>query len=324
MRELQRKKKILAGLGKAEKAAKRRKYKCIVPECNEDSIKSHSQQKKHQLESISEDSQVVAMKKSLYDVFNRDVNELLKELPIGEVSRFSGYCNQHDTSIFSPIENGNIDIQKAEHNFLLLLRAISHEYATKRGMYDRQKDILFKIGEYFSYEGRRNYEASLAGVKYYVEKDAPYYLSRVFRILESKKWSEISFNSFVIERNLGVSSTTCFSPFRENHSEWMRENFDKVQPFLSFSLLPESNRTTIAFVWLSEFDDHCNEFKEICKDQENILNILNTYALCESEDVCIKPSVWGKLSKNQRSEIYRHMGGRDSLPGAEHIPLVLE
>ena len=83
MREAQRKKKIMAGLGKVEKAANRRKYKCILPECNEDSIKSHSQQKRHQLESISEESKVIAMKKSLYDVFNRDINELLKELPIG-------------------------------------------------------------------------------------------------------------------------------------------------------------------------------------------------------------------------------------------------
>ena len=323
MREGKRKKLIMAGLGKVEKAANRRKYKCIVPGCGDDAIRSHSQQKKYQLESIAEKSNVFSLNRTLYDIFKGDVNELLREIPIGSASRYYGYCNAHDTGIFSPIENGNINTSDPEHNFLLLLRALSHEYATKRGMYDRQRDVLFRIGELFSYEGRKNYEASQSGIRCYLEKDAPYYLSKLFELYESKDCAQISYNSFTIDKNLGVSSTTCFSPLREAHPDWMKINYEKVQPFVSFSMVPEENRTGVAFVWFSEFDKFCSEFADIEKDQENILRVLNTYVFCESEDLCIRPSLWNRLSQYERYEIYKHMGNSDSLPGANNVPLVI-
>jgi len=323
MREGQRIKLIKAGIGKVEKAANRRKYECIFPGCNELAIKSHSQQKKHQLNSISENSHVFAMNKSMYNIFSGDFSELLRLTPIGSASRYNGYCNKHDTNIFSPIENGNINIGIPEHNYLLLLRSISHEYATKRDMYDRQEDVLSKIGDLFSYEGMENYKASHAGVKYYLNKDAPYYLSKLFEIYESKDWSQISYNSFEIDRNIGVSSTTSFSPFREEHLDWMHNNFEEVQPFISFSLVPEANKTSISFVWFSEYSQFCSEFERLEKDQKDIIQIINTYVLCESEDVCIKPSLWNKLSQQERYEIYSHMGNSESLRDANTIPMVL-
>lgn len=324
MRESQRQKLIRAGLGKVEKSANRRKYKCICPECSDKAIRSHSQQKKHQLNSIAEDLYVFSMKKTMYRVSQEKVNELLVKTPIGSASRYSGYCNVHDTSIFSPIENGNLNIENPEHNFLLLLRAVSHEYAAKRGMYDRQRDVLSKIGDLFSYDGKRHYESYQAGVKYFLEKDAPYYLAKLFDIYESNNWSVIRYNSFTIDRNIGVSSTTCFSPLREQHPKWSIDNHEKIQPFISFSVIPENNQTSVAFVWFDEFDELCGEFKNIDSGQDDIFRLLNTYIFCESEDVCVNPSLWGKLSQKERYEIYSHMGDSDSLPGSNNIPMVLE
>ncbi|MDF1763280.1 MAG: hypothetical protein P1U57_07725 [Oleibacter sp.] len=324
MRESQRKKLIMAGLGKAQKRSNRRKYKCIHPNCKLDSIKSHSQQKKGQLSSIAEDSSVYAMRKNMYQMFNAGMNDLLSKQTIGEASRYKGYCNAHDTSIFSPIENGNLDIDNPEHNFLLLLRAVSYEYASKRDMYDRQKDILSQVEHLFSYEGRKNYEASGYGIKVFLEKDAPYYLSLLFDIYESKNWSKIQYNSFEIEKNIGVSSTTCFSPLREDHPSWMAENFEKPQPFISFSVVPDESKTIVAFVWFAEFADLCGEYSRIDINQEDISNVINTYIFCESEDVCVRPSLWEKIPIPDKNMIYRHMGESDSVSSANKVPLVLD
>ncbi len=324
MRDSQKKKLIMAGLGKAEKISNRRKYKCIYPGCNLDSIKSHSQQKKGQLSAIAEESSVYAMRKSIYQLFNMEMKDLLSKQTIGEASRYKGYCNAHDTSIFSPIENSNLDIKSPEHNFLLLLRAVSYEYANKRDMYDRQKDILSVVGDFFSYEGRKNYESSIYGIKFFLEKDVPYYFSLLFDILESKDWSKIQFNSFEVEKNIGVSSTTCFSPLREDHSSWMADNFALPQPFISLSVVPDECTTSIAFVWFSEIAHLCCEYSKIDSNQDDISTMINAFIFCESEDVCVRPSLWEKLSEPGKYMIYRHMGKSESLPDAEKIPLVLD
>lgn len=324
MRETQRRKIIQVGLGKSEKKSNRRRYKCIYPECNIDSIKSHSQQKRGQLSAIAENSMVYAMQRNMYQHFITDNKELLTKQPIGDASRYKGYCNTHDTSIFSPIENGNIDITNPEHNFLLLLRSVSYEYANKRDMYDRKKDILSHIGHLFSPERIMNYEASALGIKVFLEMDVPHYLAILFDIYESKDWSRIQYNSFEIDKNIGVSSTTCFSPFREKHSEWMSKNLDKPQPFVSFNVIPENDRTSISFVWLSEIEQFCEEFSNINFKQVNISNIINTYILCESEDICVRPTLWESLSTADRELIYRHMGTSDSLPNANMVPLVID
>lgn len=323
MREGQRKKLIMSGIGKAEKASNRRKYKCILPECNLISIKSHSQQKKSQLEAIAEDSEVFAKTQSLYQMFKSEKRELLSKKNIGEASRFKGYCNKHDTSIFSPIENGNLDINNPEHNFLLLLRCVSYEYANKREVYDRQKDILSKIGDFFSFEGKKDFEASIYGMKVFLELDAPYYMSKLFKILETKDWTGIKYNSFIIEKNIGVSSTTCFSPFRESHSEWMNEHFEEPQPFISLSVIPCENSTAISFVWFSEIHKYCVEFSKISAEQDDIFRLINTYVFSESEDVCVKPSLWEKLTEREKELIYQHMGDSDSLPNSNLLPIVL-
>jgi hypothetical protein len=328
MREGQRKKLIKSGIGKAEKYSNQRKYKCMFPSCTLASIKSHSQQKKNQLEAISENSEVYTKNQNLYQIFNSEKvefskAELLSKKNIGEASRFKGYCNTHDTSIFSPIENGNIDISNPEHNFLLLLRAMSYEYANKRDVYNRQKDILKKIGYLFSYDGKNNFEAHLCGMKVFLKKDAPYHMSKLFEIYESKNWSAINYNSFVINRNIGISSTTCFSPFRERHSEWMNQHFDEPQPIVSFSVVPTKQITTISFVWFAEINPHCIEFLKVSAEQENILKLINMYAFSESEDVCVKPSLWEKLTKREKKQIYKHMGNSDSLPDSNLIPIVL-
>ena len=81
MRDAQRIKLIRAGIGKAEKAANRRNYNCIYPGCTENAIGSHSQQKKHQLESIAENSAVYSFDKNPYSLFTSEKSELLKKNP---------------------------------------------------------------------------------------------------------------------------------------------------------------------------------------------------------------------------------------------------
>lgn len=323
MREVQRLKLIKAGIGKAQKTSNRREYSCMKMGCKEKAIKSHSQQKKCQLDSIAENGWVYSVEKGFYNIFSGKPRELLVKKTITESSRYKGYCNSHDTEIFSSIENENLDVTNVYHNYLLLLRSVSYEFANKRDSYLRQIDILRQVGDLMYPQGQSSYEASTAGIKLFLDKDSPYYFQRLKEIDEAKSYSDnVIFRSFELHRNLGVSCTTCFSPLREKHSEWMAEHIESPQPFITLSIVPSQNRTLVSFCWFTEFDELCSDFKNLVND-EKFISILNMYAFTESEDVCISPSLWEKLSIEDRQNIYRHMGNSDSLPNAEDVPLVM-
>ncbi|HDZ3746041.1 TPA: hypothetical protein RSW77_003566 [Vibrio cholerae] len=324
MREAQRMKLFRSKVGKAEKESNRRSYICMKRGCANKAIKSHSQQKMCQLASIAEDSWVYSIDKGLYQMFSGKPREILVKKTITESSRYKGYCNGHDTEIFSEIENDNLDVSLAKHNLLLLLRCVSYEVANKRDAYLRQQDLLEHAGELMSWDGRKNYEASGFGMRLFLEKDAPYYFELLDQIESSGCYDGIEFNSFTINKNLRVSSTTCFSPFRTQHSDWMSENLDKPQPFVSLSVVPTLDKTHVSFCWFKEFSQHCSEFRLLTPESANIIELINMYIFTESEDVCVAPSLWEKLTSSERQQIYKHMGNSDTLENLPNIPLVLE
>jgi|GEM_PF-7062096 len=299
----------------------------MFPGCESLAIKSHSQQKKGQLSSISEEGFVYAKNVKPYDYFKSSKSgnkEFFKKLPIGEASRFKGYCNGHDTSLFYPIENGLLDVNNEEHNFLLLLRAFSHEYASKREMFFWQKNVLAITGDLFGYNGRRSFEGRHLGIAEFLKKDAAYFMPLLFDLYGSKNWGAVGFNSFEVDRNLGVSSTTCFSPLGDEHGSWMNSRLNDPQPFVTFNLVPSSSATSISFSWLKGGDDLYEKFISIKKNQSDFYALLNMYAFTESEDTCVRPSLWERLTKYEQAIVFRLLGDRDITSDPADVPLILD
>jgi len=329
MRESQRQKLLQKGFGKAQKKINQKRYKCLLPSCNKTAIKSHSQQKQHQLNAISENSMVYSLEKNIYKIFkssNEDITEreLLVKKAIGEASRYIGFCNIHDTNIFSPIENGSLNIELQEHNLLLFLRCFSYEFSNKRSACDWAKIIIEENRSLFGPEGTKTFQDYTAEVKLFIERDAPHYLSKLFECYQTRDYSLISSRYFNIPKNIGVSSSTCFSPLMEKHDTWMAKNFDSVQPIVSLSLVPDSEKTSIAFVWLSEFDYLCNEISILNQGTDDLSKVVNMYVLTESEDICIRPSIWENTSSEARKKIYRHMGNNNSVEEGYNSPQLIE
>ena len=102
MSDRHRKRLMQKAIGNAVKLANRIKYTCILPGCTKDAIKSHSQQKKGQLFAIADKGEVYCMGKNIYQFTKEASGELLIKKPIGEASRFVGYCQEHDTGNIQP------------------------------------------------------------------------------------------------------------------------------------------------------------------------------------------------------------------------------
>lgn len=87
---------------------------CMQPDCTTLAIGSHSQQEHGQLDFVAEDNHVYALErdhvKSLAPYFFHEQLPLprLVKLNISKATVFPGYCNEHDTSVFSCIERSEL------------------------------------------------------------------------------------------------------------------------------------------------------------------------------------------------------------------------
>jgi len=115
---------------------------CVFPEkekCSEKVIEGHSIQKSRILEEIAHNGKVMSfssrMSYSTYD---------FEKIGIRKASTFFGFCNRHDTSIFSDIENKDYE-ERLGQNFLYAYRACARQYVEQRFALCIHEKILTKV-----------------------------------------------------------------------------------------------------------------------------------------------------------------------------------
>lgn len=103
--------------------------KCLINECTKKAILSHSIQKSKILDLLCEENHVIG----IGEVHDKVLGPVYKFQKIGrnEATTFQGLCNKHDTEIFLPIENQEINFNSPEHLFLISYRAILRELHAK-------------------------------------------------------------------------------------------------------------------------------------------------------------------------------------------------
>ena len=139
----------LAFLEKVMKQAKERKRSCMCPSCSMDAIYSHVFQQKHQqLAEITTDGKMYAFTYNHLFAYLR--NEPLveyKEVGISKQFGFYGFCNPHDTFLFTPIERPGckVDWYDERNQYLLAYRTLCREVYAKSVMYDFSSEIIDRI-----------------------------------------------------------------------------------------------------------------------------------------------------------------------------------
>jgi len=120
-----------------------KKWKCLVEECDENSINSHYLQRNGILNSLTENGHLIEIK--LADIFKFDENKIpISFNQIGIKKAFSKpiFCAKHDSEIFNEIENQEIDFDSYKTFILLSYRVTSAELRKKEFAIERQKRLL--------------------------------------------------------------------------------------------------------------------------------------------------------------------------------------
>ena len=111
---------------------KKKKWQCLVDDCQKPSINSHLLQKNGILSSISENNHVIETK--LVEPFKWEKNKLPIQMSlIGQKNAFSWpiFCDEHDTKLFNEIENKTIDLNSYNTFLLLSYRVTTAEIRKK-------------------------------------------------------------------------------------------------------------------------------------------------------------------------------------------------
>jgi hypothetical protein len=100
--------------------------KCLEPQmqCDQPAIRAHSIQNRRTIALLAENDHVIAWQPR----FSEDGPDIgLRRIGRNEASTFTGFCSQHDSSLFRPLDTKPLDVDDREQLFLLAYRAITCE-----------------------------------------------------------------------------------------------------------------------------------------------------------------------------------------------------
>jgi hypothetical protein len=312
-------------IAKAQKSA-RKTCQCLLPGCNENSIVSHSQQRRGQLLAIAVDGHVYALKRDYLghsETFRSSRGMAIQRIGIGKVSVFSGFCRDHDNNLFSAIEKRPLCPTDHEQGILLGLRAIAYESAQKRKATLFCKTLLRDAGSLMTSQIREMFEAICGGTDLYVKRESRFYLNYYLRAARDTQHAPIVVLWKVIPRNLELSTSCCICPWLDDYVE--RWSGDNPQSIVTFSVIPTPTVTHVVVTYPREIAPDAESIRKAFDDTAELFTWIDRLAFAESEDTAVSPRLWESLPDDTRQKIafaIRHENVRGRLTPSQY-PKVL-
>ena len=235
----------------------------------------------------------------------------LKQLPdcrfhikmgIAEASTFMGYCAKHDRDVFEPIELRSLEPDNEEQAFILFVRAFSYEFAQKRRMLEWKTLILNDLKNIVAREVIEHIAATRDSIAAFFKQDAPYYMDSIYSAFDNKDYSDFTTVWKTVSNNIGLSSCCIYTPLLDQHEAHMKETWGTPQPLVSFNLVPAISITHVITSWLPNSSGFTDWINDEVETSEGLELYINRCAITESEDTCIRPSLWESLSEQEQKE----------------------
>ncbi len=274
---------------------------CLFPDksnCSTKIVQAHSIQRNKILNKIAENGIVIS-----YNALKTLFTNNLEEIGIKSASTFYGFCNYHDSFLFSPIENYNYT-QTDEQNFLHAYRAGTREYAMKYEAFNLSKKLIQKLPHLYDVLIQvllADQQASLDLVKildkFHLELQKPG---------NSGDFSIITANvsRFPYESLIAVNSMFyILYDFEGNIINDLSDTSTTPSPTF-LSVFPQKGET---IVLLSCFTDELAKFQNIYSqlanlNQENLENFYSNLIVTHCENFFLSPNKWNNQTLVKQKE----------------------
>jgi len=276
-------------------------HKCLFPGCNKDAISSHSIQKALLKTIADKTNHLYRFSMNAEFTFNGKIEVVIEKIGINKASIFFGYCSEHDTNLFLPIESNPLEEHNIEQNFLLLLRSLNKEYFSSKKAYFLFRDAITPVLQNFGeYDMRGPYLIS----KLYLKYCELHWIENLKKSIDAAfLLHEYSFpftlKTKIIDMPCPIFVSTFFALQGTINNVSHDIDITRDLPrFFSLSILPISNnKTGIFYAYLSEHEDIIKDFL-LCFEEKSIDKLqifLTDTVLRNSENFYISSEHFKKL-----------------------------
>jgi len=286
----------------SELSKKCRFKKCVFPiesECSEKVVKAHSIQRSKILAYIADDGMVIT-----FDPRRSFFTGNFEEIGIKSASTFSGFCNYHDTKIFSNIENQDY-IGTLEQNFLFAYRACVREYVVKNEVLCIDKDLIQRTKNPIFISKFMADSLDIENLVNYLNK----FHNELFKPNESRNFNILTtkYYEFPYESLIAVNSVFNLTyDFSRNVINQPTSSKHLVSTFLN--IFPQKDKT---HVLISNFSDEFHKFRTFflhidTLTKTHLENVFSQIILTHCENFCFSPQKWEKIKSVKKREIVSH------------------
>jgi hypothetical protein len=281
--------------------------------CRGKIVGAHSVSRKNQLEAISVGNHVYTnqIKDEFIDAKNMPGKnpEFIRKIGTRKASVFSGFCENHDNLLFSPLEDQSF-IGSKKQACLLTYRALCHEVFTKRLISHLCKKLVDQVANFYP-----KYSVDLIShAKSYGEGcqhglgDLVIEKEKYDTLLAEDNFDPIRGKILWLKRSpdfVSTGVTQILQDYRGN----IFKSLSSPLPLagLSISVITTGNKGAIVISWHCDSDDeaHSMFLDSLIEDKDKIIDRLFSFIIVHFENIYLSPRLWDSFSNGRKRRMNR-------------------
>lgn len=228
-------------------------------------------------------------------------------IPIGKkgASAFFGFCNSHDTKLFSIIETKSF-IDSDEQCFLHSYRSFAHSYHRKKeeikGWNNEGTDYNDYLKQIYGQEALeyKRYGYKIVWDEYERKKKILDYA------IENKDYSEFEFLTYTKEGVIPIAVSSVMCPRVSYNSKLMNNtdnsNLKISQPIITF--LPDNDQTLVILMAFKNDKESVNLLNELNELNDfKLERAITSLVIANCENTFMSPLFWNFLGKKRQRKL---------------------
>ena len=263
-------------------------------ECKGAIKQAHSLQRNGRLSIIEGD---VKGQKQIYTFtsFESDQDCFLKTLkPIGkaEASTFFGFCDFHDTNLFSCVEGTNKFDESDKHCFLHSYRSFAHSYHRKK-----EEIKLFSDKEYIK-GAEYMYNQSIVNSKLAL-RDLEKYKQELDNLMENQIYDGLCYYVNILPELFPIACSSAISPlYTPKDRKIIPDDINGKYSTIIITILPDTDQTIIIFAYFPDdlqAEMYIDDFESL--NDYQFRKALSSLLISKVENTFFSPDLWRALDK---------------------------
>lgn len=289
---------------------------CLHPDASSETcssakpIQSHSLQRSGALNAIAEKGHVLASLPTLEDLFKNKGQTGLRKVGLGKASTFPGFCSQHDSSLFKPIEGKTLVFNRSTA-YLFAYRAIALEIQRKttalkqqsmiRSIADRGRDPL----EQFLIQ--KTYAEFIAGLELGIND-----LSRIKQVydlvIKEDSYANVHYIIHEFDSIIPLVVSSSFLPSTDFKGTLIQDlsHMGELE-HVTITITSYEGKSMLIWAWVGRDDGVAAQFARsfLSIPIEHRADAIINAALVISENVFVRPSWWDALANEKKNSLLR-------------------